>query len=61
MNERIKFEDLPLWDSAEYLDSEESIAMYLADIRKDKNAELLAHALDKVTRARAMNAARQRC
>jgi probable addiction module antidote protein len=55
MNQRINVDDLPLWDSAKYLDSEEAIAAYLADIREDNNAQLMAHALEKVTRARMMH------
>lgn len=50
---RIKLEDLHEVDFAAGLDSEEEIATYLAEIRKENNPELLACAMADVERARA--------
>lgn len=54
MNKRIKVADLPEFDSARYLDSEEAIAVYLTDILEANDAALLAAALGKIARARGM-------
>ena len=43
------------FDPAEFLDSEEDIAAYIADIAEDKNPALLASALGDVARARNMS------
>lgn len=54
MNKRIKADDLPEFDAAPYLDSEEAIAAYLTDILEANNAALLAVALGDIARARGM-------
>ena len=56
MSERIKISDLPKFDAADHLDSEETIAAYLADISEANDPALLASALEDVARARARNA-----
>lgn len=52
MDECIKVSDLPEFDAAQYLDSDETIAAYLNDIIEADNTGLLASALDDVTQAR---------
>ena len=54
MSKRIKVDDLPEFDAAPYLDSEEAIAAYLTDILETNNAALLAAALGDIARARGM-------
>ncbi|KQV50819.1 addiction module antitoxin [Pelomonas sp. Root1217] len=54
MNKRIKVDDLPAFDAAPYLDSEEAIAWYLTDILEANDAGLLAAALGDIARARGM-------
>jgi probable addiction module antidote protein len=54
MKKRIKVDDLPEFDAAPYLDSEEAIAAYLTDILDANNAALLAAALGDIARARGM-------
>lgn len=49
---RIKIEDLPLFDTADYLDSEEAIEAFLADAEQDTDPRQLAIALSHVERAR---------
>jgi probable addiction module antidote protein len=53
---RIKAANLPKFDAAEYLDSEETIAAYLTDILAAHDPELLASALGDIARARGMGA-----
>jgi probable addiction module antidote protein len=55
MSKRVKTADLPEFDAAPYLDSEESIAAYLTDILEANNAALLATALGDIARARGMS------
>lgn len=50
----IKVDDLPEFDTAPYLDSEEAIAAYLTDIIEANNPALLASALGDIARARGM-------
>ena len=45
MSKRIKVDDLPGFDAAPYLESEQAIAAYLTDILSANNAGLLAAAL----------------
>lgn len=52
---RIKVADLPKFDAAEYLDSEEMVAAYLTDILSAHDPELLASALGDIARARGMS------
>jgi probable addiction module antidote protein len=54
MKKRIKVSELPQFDAAPYLDSEEAIAAYLTDILEAKDAGLLAAALGDIARARGM-------
>jgi len=54
MTRRIKVKELPEFDAAPYLDSEESIAAYLTDILEANDAALLAAALGEIARARGM-------
>jgi probable addiction module antidote protein len=54
MNKTIRVDDLPEFDSAQYLDNEESIAAYLTGILEENNAALLASALGDIARARGM-------
>ena len=54
MTKRIKIDDLPEFDAAPYLNSEEAIAGYLTDILVANDAGLLAAALGDIARARGM-------
>ena len=54
MKKKIKVADLPVFDAARYLDSEEAIAAYLTDIIEADDAALLAAALGDIARARGM-------
>ncbi|HEX7639941.1 MAG TPA: addiction module antidote protein [Burkholderiaceae bacterium] len=54
MTQRIKVDELPAFDAAPYLDSEEAIAAYLTDILQAGDAALLAAALGDIARARGM-------
>lgn len=55
MTKRIKVSELPEFDVAPYLNSEEAIAAYLSDILEADNAALLAAALGDIARARGMS------
>lgn len=55
MTKRLKVNDLPTFDAAPYLDSEEAIAAYLTDILETNDAALLASALGDIARARGMS------
>ena len=55
MVKRIKVVDLPNFDAAQYLDSEEAIAAYLTDILTAQDPALLAAALGDIARARGMS------
>lgn len=44
----IQMADLKIFDVADYLDSEEKIAEYLAVVLEDKNPMLLAASLERV-------------
>jgi len=52
---RIKATDLPDFDAARYLDSDEAIATYLTDILEANDPALLAAALGDIARARGMS------
>ena len=54
MNARIRVDELPVFDAAPYLDSEEAIAAYLTDILQANDAGLLSAALGDIARARGM-------
>jgi len=55
MTKRIKAADLPDFDAARYLDSEEAIAAYLTDILEANDPALLAAALGDIARAHGMS------
>ena len=55
MPERIKISDLPEFDAAEYLNSEEVIAAYLTTVIEENDPALLAAALGDIARARGMS------
>lgn len=55
MTKRIKTDDLPEFDAAPYLDSEEAVAAYLTDILEANDPALLAAALGDIARARGMS------
>lgn len=54
MSKRIKVDELPEFDAAMFLDSEEAIAAYLTSVLEAGDASLLASALGDVARARGM-------
>ena len=54
MKKTVDVEALPEFDPAKYLDSEESIAVYLTGILEGNDAALLASALGDIARARGM-------
>ena len=55
MAKRIKISDLPEFDAAEYLNSEEDIAAYLTTVIEENDPALLAAALGDIARARGMS------
>ena len=55
MAKPIKVNDLPEFDAAPYLDSEEAVAAYLTDILEANDPALLAAALGDIARARGMS------
>ena len=55
MTKRIKISDLPEFDAAEYLNSEEDIAAYLTAVIEENDPALLAAALGDIARARGMS------
>jgi probable addiction module antidote protein len=50
----MKIADLPDFDPAEYLKTEEDIAVYLACTLEEKDASLLASALGDIAKSRGM-------
>lgn len=54
MTQRINVAELPDFDTAQYLDSPQTIAAYLTDILAAGDAALLAAALGNITGARGM-------
>ena len=54
MSKRIAINDLPDFDAAPYLDSQEAIAAFLTDVLATQDAALLASALGDIARARGM-------
>ena len=52
---RIKASELPDFDPAEYLDSDEAIAEYLTAVLAENDPSLLAAALGDIARARGMS------
>ena len=55
MTKKIRIADLPEFDPAEHLKSEEDVAAYLTAIIKENNPALLAAALGDIARARWMS------
>lgn len=55
MTKRIKVSDLPAFDAAPYLDTDEAVAAYLTDILEASDPALLAAALGDIARARGMS------
>jgi len=51
----IKATELPEFDAAEYLDSDEAIADYLTQVLSENDGSLLAAALGDIARARGMS------
>ena len=54
MTKKIKISDIPAFDAAEYLTSDEEVAAYLTTILEENDAALLAAALGDIARARGM-------
>jgi probable addiction module antidote protein len=54
MSKRIAVDELPAFDAAPYLDSDEAIAATLTDILQANDAGLLSAALGDIARARGM-------
>ena len=54
MTRKIKVADLPDFDMAEHLDSDEAIAQYLSIVLEENDPAELAHALGTIARARGM-------
>lgn len=52
---KIRVQDLPVFDAAEYLDSEEAIAEYLNAIAEEDDEALLVAALGDIAKARGMS------
>lgn len=54
MTKKIKISEIPEFDAAEYLNSDEDVAAYLTTILEENDAALLAAALGDIARARGM-------
>ncbi len=54
MSKKIKVSELPEFDAAEYLNSEEHIAAFLTTVIEENDASLLVAALGNIARARGM-------
>jgi probable addiction module antidote protein len=55
MQKKMRIADLPEFDAAEYLDSEEAVAEYLTAMLEENDPALLAAALGDIARARGMS------
>jgi probable addiction module antidote protein len=55
MSKKIKISELPEFDAAEYLNSEEDVAAYLTAVLEENDPALLAAALGDIARARGMS------
>ena len=51
MTKKIKLSEIPAFDAAEYLTSDEEVAAYLTTILEENDAALLAAALGDIARA----------
>ena len=54
MTKKIKVTDLPEFDMAEHLDSDQAIAEYLTIVMEENDPNELTHALGTIARARGM-------
>lgn len=54
MSTKIKVSELPEFDAAEYLNSEEEVAAYLTAVLEENDPALLAAALGDIARSRGM-------
>lgn len=54
MTTKIKVSELPEFDAAEYLNSEEEVAAYLTTVLEENDPTLLAVALGDIARSRGM-------
>ena len=54
MSKKIKISDLPDFDAAEYLTTDEDVAAYLTTVLEENDPSLLAAALGDIARARGM-------
>ena len=54
MSKKIKVSELPVFDAAEYLNSDADIAAYLTTVLEENDPALLAAALGDIARARGM-------
>jgi len=54
MTQKIKVSELPEFDAAEYLNSEEDVAAYLTAVLEENDSALLAAAIGDIARARGM-------
>ena len=54
MTKKIKVSELPEFDAAEYLNSEEEVAAYLTTVLDENDPALLAAALGDIARSRGM-------
>ena len=59
MTQRVKVADLPEFDAAPYLGSDEAVAAYLTDIFEANHPALLVLALGDIARARGMGEVRR--
>lgn len=55
MTKKIRIADLPEFDPAEYIQTEEDVAAYLTSIIEENDPALLAAALGDIARARGMS------
>jgi probable addiction module antidote protein len=55
MTKKIRPAELPVFDAAEYLDSEEAVAEYLTAMIEEGDPAMLAAALGDIARARGMS------
>ncbi len=54
MTKKIKISELPEFDAAEYLNSEDDVAAYLTTVLEENDPALLAAALGDIARSRGM-------
>jgi probable addiction module antidote protein len=54
MTKKIKVSELPEFDAAEYLNSDEDVAAYITAVLEENDAALLAAALGDIARSRGM-------